>query len=507
MIKDQNRYGAKIAYAPADQAGAPPPTNTPSALYKPQEKIHPKRVWGLYRQLKWIAMILLLGFYYIAPWVRWDRGPGVPDQAWLIDIQAQRAYFLWIEIWPQEIYYITGILIVACLGLFMATALFGRVWCGFACPQTVWTDLFVWVERIVEGDRAARIRLDKAPWSASKIIKRVIKHVIWLYIALLTGGAWIMYFVDAPTFVNDLFFHGEITGNSLFFIGMFTFTTYILAGFGREQVCTYMCPWPRIQASMADEDSMIITYETWRGEKRDKPAKDGDYSNRGHCIDCGNCVVVCPMGIDIRDGNQLECIGCGLCIDACDNIMEKIDLPKGLIAYDSVNRQVSRAAGNESKRRLIRPRTIFYAVLISIVCALILYTFGTRSYLDVNILKDRNPLFVTLKNGDIRNGYQVKILNKTQNIRHFMVTIGGLEDPDVKISGETQDSKFFIFDVGPDEVANYHVFVSTDRKSLVSDNQEITFQFTEQDSGYEDGSLGLLHEDQVHNSTFNGPKR
>ncbi len=483
-----------------------PPRTPQSELYKKQEKIHPKRVWGLYRKLKWAGMIILLGIYYIAPWVRWDRGPGIPDQAWLIDMPARRAYFLWIEIWPQEIYYITGILIVSALGLFMATALFGRIWCGFACPQTVWTDLFVWVERIVEGDRAARIRLDKAPWSTNKIIKRIIKHVIWLYLSLITGGAWIMYFVDAPTFVSDLVFHGEITGNAAFFIALFTFTTYLLAGFGREQICTYMCPWPRIQASMADEDSMIVTYETWRGEPREKPARDGDYSDRGHCIDCGNCVVVCPMGIDIRDGNQLECIGCGLCIDACDNIMEKVNLPKGLIAYDSINRQVSREKGQEAKRRLIRPRTIFYAVLIAIVSAFIIYTFGTRNHLAINILKDRSPLFVTLKSGDIRNGYEVKILNKTQHVRHFMLNVEGVGDPTIKFSGEVEESKFLVFTVAPDGVDAKHVFVSAHKSALPKDNMELIFNFTEMESPQTDGSLRFARENQRHKSSFNSPR-
>ncbi|MTI08693.1 cytochrome c oxidase accessory protein CcoG [Curvivirga aplysinae] len=500
----------KAVYAPADKAGAAAEKEKPAPLYAKQIKIHPKRVWGAFRKLKWVAMIALLSFYYIAPWFRWDRGPGIPDQALLIDISAQRAYFLWIEIWPQEVYYITGILILAALGLFLATALFGRVWCGFACPQTVWTDLYVWVERIIEGDRAARIRLDKAPYSKDKIFKRVIKHFIWLYIALLTGGAWIMYFVDAPTFINDLFFKGEITGNSLFFIGLFTVTTYLLAGFGREQVCTYMCPWPRIQGSMTDEDSMIVTYETWRGEPRAKPARDGDYSNRGHCIDCGNCVVVCPMGIDIRDGNQLECIGCGLCIDACDNIMEKLKLPKGLIAYDSVNRQIARSDGKAVKRKLVRPRTIFYAILLTLVTGVILYTFGTREHLEVNILKDRQPVFVTLKDGSIRNGYEVKILNKTQHLRSFLLNIEGLENPTMKLSGAIEQTRSIVIEVQPDDVKAVHVFVAVPRKELKSDKTEITFSFVEMDPGYSDGSLDILNElreNQKHQTTFNGPKK
>ncbi|MGE5145636.1 MAG: cytochrome c oxidase accessory protein CcoG, partial [Candidatus Eiseniibacteriota bacterium] len=279
-----------------------------SPLYANRVRVYPKRVWGQFRRIKWIALTVMLAIYYIAPWIRWDRGPGVPDQAILIDMANRRAYFFGIEIWPQEVYYLTGLLILAAIGLFLMTSLAGRVWCGYACPQTVWTDIFMFVERWIEGDRNARIKLDQGPTTAAKVLKKIAKHGTWLIIALLTGGAWILYFDDAPTMLGQLV-TGEASTTSYFFIGLFTATTYLLAGWAREQVCTYMCPWPRIQGAMLDEDSLNVSYRAWRGEPRGKHKANAGWEGRGDCIDCRLCIAVCPTGIDIRDGQQLECIG------------------------------------------------------------------------------------------------------------------------------------------------------------------------------------------------------
>lgn len=470
----------------------------PAPLYAKREKVHPKRVWGFYRKLKWVALIVLLAIYYIAPWLRWDRGPGVPDQAFLIDMPARRAYFLNIEIWPQEVYYLAGILICAALGLFLATSLFGRVWCGFACPQTVWTDFFVWVERFVEGDRAARIRLDKAPWSFDKFRKRTVKHIIWLLISLVTGGAWIMYFTDAPTLMKDIA-NLQVSGNVLFFTGLFTATTYLLAGFAREQVCTYMCPWPRIQSAMLDEDSMIVTYEAWRGEPRAKPARDGNYENRGHCIDCDNCVVVCPTGIDIRDGNQLECIGCGLCIDACNNVMDKLGLPPNLIAYDSTSRQRARAEKKKTRIRFVRPRTILYALLMLVGFSVMGYALTTRSHLDVSVLRDRNPLFVQLKDGSIRNGYTLKILNKTQKDQSYVLEVVGLENAQMKVTGHDEVGRRLWLTAEPDSVKTYKLYVTAPRNKLAGESTDIQFVLSEFNKLEE-------RETAVKDSVFIGPE-
>lgn len=457
-------------------------------LYAARKKIHPKTVAGTFRKLKWAALIVLLAIYYIAPWLRWDRGPAAPDQAFLIDMPNRRAYFLWVEIWPQEVYYIAGLLILGAVGLFFATALLGRVWCGFACPQTVWTDLFMWVERLVEGDRGARIRLDKAKWSFEKLGKRFAKHLSWLIISLLTGGAWVMYFNDAPTLVVEAVTL-QLTGNQLFFIGLFTLTTYLLAGYSREQVCTYMCPWPRFQASMLDEDTLIVTYETWRGEKRAKPARDGNYENRGHCIDCGQCVAVCPTGIDIRDGNQLECIGCALCVDACNSVMQKIGLPQELITYDSVNRQNARAVQDPIKRRFVRARTMIYAGVMLLVTAIFLFTLMTRSHLDVNVIPDRNPIFVTLKDGSVRNGYTLRILNKTLRPRNFVLTTNGLEAFNLSLQGQDLNEQAVILSVEPDSVRSVKAFVTVPAENIDGETMDFEFVLIENVADEEDSIL------------------
>ena len=323
---------------------SPPPAPPPQDLYAKRKQIYPKLAHGKFRTVKWIAMAALLGIYYLVPWLRWERGVGVPDQAVLADFAGERFFFFGIEIWPQEAYYMAGLMILAALGLFLVTSLFGRVWCGYACPQTVWTDLYIWVERAFEGDRAARMRLDAKPMSFNKLWRKVGKHIVWLIIAFLTGGAFILYFHDARM-IAQTFFIGEAPLSAYWFAGILTFTTYALAGTMREQVCTYLCPWPRIQAALTDEHALNVTYRYDRGEPRGPHRKGESWEGRGDCIDCKQCVQVCPMGIDIRDGVQLECIHCALCIDACDQMMKKVDRPTGLIAYDTDVAVARRAAG------------------------------------------------------------------------------------------------------------------------------------------------------------------
>ncbi|MEZ6024037.1 MAG: cytochrome c oxidase accessory protein CcoG [Hyphomonadaceae bacterium] len=395
-------------------------------LYKKREQIYPKLAHGFFRNLKWVAMVVLLGIYYITPWIRWDRGIDRPDQAVLVDFEARRFYFFFIELWPQEVYYITGLLILGALGIFLSSALFGRVWCGYACPQTVWTDLYIYVERAIEGDRNERMRLDKAPMSLSKAGKKASKHVVWLLIAAATGGAWVFYFGNAPTLFHDIF-TGQASAPVYLFIGILTFTTYALAGTMREQVCTYMCPWPRIQAAMIDKDALSVTYRVDRGEPRGPHKKGESWEGRGDCIDCRQCVAVCPQGIDIRDGDQLECINCALCIDACDEIMRKVDRPTGLIAYDSYANVTRRQENQATGYRLIRPRTILYGALMAVVAAFMIYGLATRQTLDLNVIRDRSPPFVRLADGSIRNDYALKLINMTDRAREIEITVEGLE--------------------------------------------------------------------------------
>ncbi|HPF78048.1 MAG TPA: cytochrome c oxidase accessory protein CcoG [Alphaproteobacteria bacterium] len=429
-------------------------------LFAKQEKIYPKRVWGRYRILKWVAMIVTLGIYYLAPFIRWDRGPNAPDQAILIDLPSRRAYWFNIEIWPQEVYILTGILILAAIVLFFVTSLFGRVWCGYFCPQTVWTDLFVWVERIIQGDRNARKKLHDSPWNFDKITKIAATHIVWLVIAWCTAGSFVLYFTDAPTLVRS-FFQLDVSTTVLGFIGGLTFSTYLMAGFAREQVCTYMCPYARFQSAMFDKDTLIISYDEKRGEQRGSHKKGESWEGRGHCIDCTACVQVCPMGIDIRDGLQMECIACGLCVDACNNIMDKIDLPRGLIRYDTTNHMEAEVKGGKEKFRIMRPRTIYYGAIMAFVGCIMLYTLIARAPVELHVLHDRNPLFVQLSSGEIRNGYTIKILNKTHDHKTYKIRVEGLENAeiDVKSAGDVTADNIY---VAADSVGTYHINVRAD---------------------------------------------
>ena len=292
-------------------------------------------------------MAATLAVYYGTPWLRWERDADLPDQAVLIDFPSRRFYFFFIEIWPQEFYFVTGLLILAALTLFLMTALAGRVWCGYMCPQTVWTDLFIVIEEWLEGARAARIRLDKAPYGLAKLARRAVKHALWLVVAA-TGGAWVLYFADAPGLLIDLFTL-QAAPVAYSAVAVLTGLTYVLGGHMREQVCTFMCPWPRIQGGLLDEESLIVSYRADRGEPRGVGKREG--SPRGDCIDCNHCVAACPMGIDIRDGQQLECITCALCIDACDAIMARLRRPLGLIAYDTLTNQARRRQGQPPRLR------------------------------------------------------------------------------------------------------------------------------------------------------------
>ncbi|MGB0682697.1 MAG: cytochrome c oxidase accessory protein CcoG [Magnetovibrionaceae bacterium] len=470
---------------PDTHSATKPATEPPQQqkLYADHVKIQSRRISGTFRNLKWWAMGILLGIYYIAPWIRWDRGADAPDQAILLDIAGRRAYFFFIEIWPQEVYYLTGILAFCAVGLFFVTALLGRVWCGFTCPQTVWTDLYIWVERLVEGDRNARLKLDAAPMSLSKVYKRVLKHSIWMLIALVTGGAWIFYFVDAPTAFMELVTF-QASEAVIGFIALFTFTTYLLAGWAREQVCIYMCPWPRFQGAMFDEDTLVVTYEEWRGEPRGGARKGSDFDHRGHCVDCGLCVQVCPTGTDIRQGNQMSCIGCGLCIDACNTIMPKFGLPGNLITYDSVNNQLSRMRKQPEHFTFFRRRTFMYLVVLGIITAVMLAGLTTRSRLEINMQRDRAPLFVTLSDGSIRNGYTYKILNMEREAKTYELTLDGVEGATMTVIGVADKPVPTVtLQAKPDQVATFKIYVRADRAALEEKSEDITFVLRDKATG------------------------
>lgn len=464
---------------PAPAGGDKPPEGEePVVLYEKRKQVYPKLVSGRFRTLKWALLILTLGVYYALPWFRWDRGVGLPDQAVLADFEGGKFYFFFLEIWPQEVYYITGLLILAAIGLFLVTAIFGRVWCGYFCPQTVWTDLFIVVERFFEGDRNARMMRDRAPMSVDKLWRKGAKHAVWLLVAFLTGGAFILYWHDAPT-VAESFFAGQAPATAYAFAAVLTATTYALAGTMREQVCTYMCPWPRIQGALVDKNTMAVTYRSDRGEPRGPHKKNESWEGRGDCVDCQQCVVVCPMGIDIRDGAQLECIQCALCIDACDAVMKKVGRPKGLIAYDTDDNVALRSAGEKERAfRPIRARTTLYLVVFLLTAGLMVFGLSTRTSLEFSALKDRSLPFVQLSTGEIRNTYALKLVNKQREGRTFKLSIEGISGATMEVIGEA-DLAADGLHIEPNAVESYRVLVTAPAGSIKSGGADIRIVLTD----------------------------
>ena len=462
----------------------------PTSLYAAREPIFPRRVRGTFRSLKWSIMGGTLGVYYLTPWLRWDRGPNLPDQAVLVDLAHRRFHFFWIEIWPHEFYFVAGLLIMAGLGLFLFTSALGRVWCGYTCPQTVWTDLFLLVERRVEGDRNAQIRLWKAPWTVQKLRLRITKWVLWLLIAVATGGAWVFYFAEAPTLAHSLAtFSAPVVAYVT--IAILSATTFVFGGFMREQVCIYMCPWPRIQAAMMDDDTLTVAYREWRGEPRGKgkrrraiaeaelqaagpqlgrrspsipmpgmPSGVGGAVTQelGDCIDCNACVNVCPMGIDIREGQQMACITCALCIDACDDVMEKIGKPRGLIDYLALSDEGRERQGERPRpywHHVLRLRTLVYTAIWALIGGALLYALFIRPEIDVTVAPIRNPQFVVLSDGSIRNAYDLRLRNKHGDARPFRITVSG----DIALHAELEGTVYEQVSVEADSTGMQRVYV------------------------------------------------
>lgn len=471
-------------------------TDPSPSLYAAREPVFPKRVSGKFRNLKWALLAVMLGVYYLLPWIRWDRGPSLPDQAVLLDLANRRFYFFMIEIWPHEFYFVAGLLIMAGLGLFLFTSALGRVWCGYACPQTVWTDLYILVERWIEGDRNARLRLHRQKkLDLRKVRLRLTKWTVWLLIGLATGGAWVFYFADAPTLLVDLV-TGDAHPAAYITMALLTFFTFFFGGIAREQICIYACPWPRIQAAMMDEDTLTVGYRVWRGEPRKHSAEAREPgASTGDCIDCKACVNVCPMGIDIRDGEQLECITCALCIDACDEIMDKIGKPRGLIDYLAVGEEKAENAENPYRSiwsHVMRPRTIMYTVLWSLVGFGLVFALFIRADIEMTVAPIRNPTFVTMSDGSIRNTYDVRLRNKTGEERRFRLTIAGDPTLQVQLEGTTED----FVQVPADTAMLQRVYVISAKGSAASKAKATDFRFWIED---------LSNGERAHkDTTFNG---
>lgn len=447
-------------------------------LFEAKKRLYPQAAKGRFRRLKWILNSIFLSIYLFSPFLRFNRGAGAPNQAILIDLPNSRLYFFSIEIWPQEVYYLMGILILAAVALFFVTSLFGRIWCGYACFQTVWTDIFIAVEKIFQGDRNARIILDRKK-NFAKFYKKFLTHATWILISLITGLAFCAYFTDAPALIKNLT-QLQISGNVLGWTLGIAAATYIMAGFAREHVCTYMCPYSRFQSAMFDRNTLIITYDAKRGEPRSKYKQGESFTNRGACIDCKQCVVVCPTGIDIRNGLQMECIACGLCIDACDEVMDKIGQPRGLIRYDTENNLENPCAQNKFK--LLKPRTFYYAAILFAVSFLMLHSLIKKPTLEISAIPDRNPLFVTLSDGSIRNGYTIKIANKTHENKKFTIKLIQPEGAEIKVAayeGVNENN----LPVSANEVGDFKIYITIPSEKITADKMKIELVISDEKEG------------------------
>lgn len=386
-------------------------------LYKKREHIYQRHISGFFQNLRIITLWITLGVYFVLPWLTWDGRQGV-----LFDLPERKFYIFWFTFWPQDFLFLSWLLIIAAFALFFFTALAGRVWCGYTCPQTVWTTLFMWIEYVTEGDRAQRIRLDAQPWSLNKAGRKSAKHFLWLAVAFWTAFTFVGYFTPIRELWFDLYAF-NVSAWAWFWLAFFTIATYTNAGWMREQVCLYMCPYARFQGVMFDRDTLVVTYDQKRGEPRGSRKKSADprQEGLGDCINCMMCVQVCPTGIDIRNGLQYECITCAACIDACNHIMDQMGYPRGLIRYSTENS----VEGKPS--RILRPRLIGYGVVLLVMIVLFLTILFSRVPMQMDIIRDRGALFRENIEGNIENTYTLKIMNKTQQPQSYKVTFSGLD--------------------------------------------------------------------------------
>ncbi len=400
----------------------------PESFYVAHEKIYPREVTGRFARLRHVAVFVLLGIYYILPWLQWDG-----RQAVLFDLPARKFHIFGLTFWPQDFFFLAWLLIIAAVTLFFFTALAGRLWCGFACPQTVWTEAFLYMERITEGNHSQRRKLDAGPWNQKKILRKGAKQVLWITFALFTGVTFVGYFTPIRELIPSLAGF-TASGWQWFWVLFYGFATYGNAGLLREQVCKYMCPYARFQSAMFDKDTMIISYDESRGEPRGgrKRSVDPATVGLGACIDCNMCVQVCPTGIDIRDGLQYECIACAACVDVCDSVMDKMNYPRGLVRYTTHH-----AMENNETPKVVRPRILVYATLLTLLAGGFVYSVANRAPLIVDVIRDRNSIFREVRGGYIENVYSLKIVNKTDVSRTVTVSADGL--PDVRLIVDSDD--------------------------------------------------------------------
>ena len=392
------------------------------SFFEAHKKIYPRSISGKFMNWRWAMVWLTQLFFYCLPWLEWGQ-----RQMVLFDLGARRFYLFGYVLYPQDFIYLTGLLIISALALFLFTAVAGRLWCGFACPQTVYSEIFMWIEHKVEGDRSARIRLDQSGWTLEKVWRKTLKQFLWIAIALWTGFTFVGYFVPIRELAGELL--ALEGGWQIFWVLFYGFATYGNAGYMREQVCKYMCPYARFQSAMFDKDTLVVSYDAIRGENRGPRKKEVDYKAQGlgDCIDCKLCVQVCPVGIDIRDGLQYECIGCGLCIDACNNVMDNMHYPRGLIRLTTENAVSKGWAGAQIWRRIARPRVLIYAAILLGLSAAMVFSMAVREPLKVDVIRDRASLARIAAGGKLENVYRLQVMNATEEAQIYTVTVNGLE--------------------------------------------------------------------------------
>lgn len=401
-------------------SGAPQGKAQDQLLLEVRRKIYSRSVTGVFARWRWILVWFTQVLFYALPWLSWNG-----RQAVLFDLAARKFHIFGLILYPQDFIYLTGLLILSALSLFLFTAIAGRLWCGYACPQTVYTEIFMWIERKIEGDRARRMKLDAAPWSARKLRLKLAKQLAWIAVALWTGITFVGYFTPIGTLVLQLL-TVSLGPWQMFWILFYGFATYGNAGFLREQVCKYMCPYARFQGVMFDRDTWVITYDPQRGEPRGKRSRKSADAGQGDCVDCSLCVQVCPTGIDIRDGQQYECIGCAACIDACDQVMQRVGSPVGLIRYDTLNGMEQGLSRAELWRRVFRPRVLIYCTVLALVFSVLAGHVLTRSPIKLDVMRDRGALSREVKNGLIENVYRLNLINSAEQEREFRLSVDGL---------------------------------------------------------------------------------
>ncbi len=422
-----------IAAAPAEK-----PKTESASLYEAQKKVYPRSISGVFANWRWIMVYVTQLIFYGLPWLQWGE-----RQMVLFDLGARRFYIFGLVLYPQDFIYLTGLLIISALALFLFTAVAGRLWCGFSCPQTVYTEIFMWIEHKIEGDRSARIRLDNGPWTFEKTWKKSLKQLVWITVSFWTGFTFVGYFVPIRELGGELMsLHGSWQIFWVFFYGL---ATYGNAGYLREQVCKYMCPYARFQSAMFDNDTLVVTYDPERGEPRGPRTKAVDYKAKGlgDCIDCSLCVQVCPTGIDIRDGLQYDCIGCGLCVDACNTVMDKMQYPRGLIRFSTQNGVKNHWTQSQMLKRVLRPRVLFYSGILIALCIGMMASLVVRTPLKVDIVRDRAALSRIVAGGKLENIYRLQIMNATEGAQRYVISARGLDGLEVVSEPE--------IDIGPAE--------------------------------------------------------